>query len=307
MAERPPAEILLTGGAGQLGTELQRLAPSGWRIVAPPRRELDISRPDQIAAAVASRRWSLVINAAAYTAVDRAEDDVAAAWAANALAPAVLAAESARAGAPIIHVSTDFVFDGTKSSPYVEADPVAPLCVYGASKAGGEQAVRTANPRHVILRTAWVVSPHGANFIKTMFRLAAQVAPGERPALRVVDDQLGCPTSAADLARAAITLGERLIADPMAPAGLYHFVNSGEASWCELAREAFRLRSAHGLPAPSLEAITTAQYPTRARRPANSRLSAAKLEHDYGVVARPWRVAIKEVVDALVAAAEKAA
>ena len=184
---------------------------------------------------------------------------------------------------------------------------MAPLCVYGASKAGGEQAVRTANPRHVILRTAWVVSPHGANFIKTMFRLAAQVAPGERPALRVVDDQLGCPTSAADLARAAITLGERLIADPMAPAGLYHFVNSGEASWCELAREAFRLRSAHGLPAPSLEAITTAQYPTRARRPANSRLSAAKLEHDYGVVARPWRVAIKEVVDALVAAAEKAA
>jgi dTDP-4-dehydrorhamnose reductase len=305
MAERPPAEILLTGGAGQLGTELQRLAPSSWRIAAPPRRELDISRPDQIAAAMTSRRWSLVINAAAHTAVDRAEDDVAAAWAANAMGPAVLAAESARAGAPIIHVSTDYVFDGTKSSPYVEADPVAPLGVYGASKEGGEQAVRTANSRHVILRTAWVVSPHGANFIKTMFHLAGQ--SDERPALRVVDDQLGCPTSAADLARAVIAVGERLIADPTAPAGLYHFVNSGEASWCELAREAFRLRSAHGLPAPSLEAITTAQYPTRVRRPANSRLSTAKLERDYGVVARPWRVAIKEVVDALVAAAEKAA
>ena len=302
MSDRLAADILLTGGAGQLGTELQRLAPAGWRIAAPPRRELDIARPDQIAAAIESRRWSLVINAAAYTAVDRAEDDVGAAWAVNALGPAALAAESARGGAPILHISTDYVFDGTKSAPYVEDDPVAPIGVYGASKEGGEQAVRTGNPRHVILRTAWVVSPHGANFIKTMFRLG-----DERPALRVVDDQLGCPTSAADLARAIISVGERLIADPAAPTGLYHFVNAGWASWFELAREAFRLRSAHGIASPSLEAITTAQYPTRARRPANSRLSTAKLERAYGVIARPWQVALKEVVDALVAASERAA
>lgn len=302
MSERPSAQILLTGGAGQLGTELQRLAPSDWRIVAPPRRDLDLARPEQVAAQVGARTWSLVINAAAYTAVDRAEDDVAAAWTANALGPAVLAAESAKLGAPIVHVSTDYVFDGANPAPYVETDPVAPIGVYGASKEAGEQAVRTASPRHVILRTAWVVSPHGANFIKTMFRLAA-----ERPALRVVDDQHGCPTSAADLARAIIALGERLIADPAAPTGTYHFVNSGEATWFELAREAFSLRSAHGLAAPSLAAISTAEYPTRARRPANSRLSTAKLERDYGVVARPWQAAIKEVVDALVAETEKAA
>ena len=298
----PLADVLLTGGAGQFGTELQRLAPRHWRVVAPTRVELDLARPDQIAAQVGARAWSLVINGGAYTAVDRAEDDVAAAWAVNALGPAALAAESARAGVPIIHVSTDYVFDGAKPAPYVETDPIAPLGVYGASKEAGEQGVRTANPRHVTLRTAWVVSSHGANFIKTMFRLG-----DERQVLRVVHDQRGSPTSAADLARAVIIVGDRLIADPAAPAGVYHFVNRGDASWFELASEAFRLRSEHGFAAPRLEPITTADYPTRARRPANSRLATDKLERDYGVVPRPWQVAVKEVVDALVSESEKAA
>jgi dTDP-4-dehydrorhamnose reductase len=288
--------VLLAGGAGQVGTELRARAPGHWRIAAPASRELDIARADQVAAALAARPWSLIVNAAAYTQVDRAEDEVEAAWRANALGPAILAGGAARAGVPLIHLSTDYVFDGKKPAPYVEDDPVAPLGVYGASKEGGEQAVRTAHPRHVILRTAWVVSPHGANFIKTMFRLAA-----ERPALRVVDDQHGSPTSAGDLAEALVAVGERLIADPAAPAGTYHFANAGEATWRELAQAAFEVRAAHGLPAPAIEPIATADYPTRARRPANSRLSTAMLQRDYGITPRPWREAVRDVVEALVA------
>src|SRR5579862_8410563 len=155
-------DVLVTGGAGQVGTELRRQAPPHWRIWAPSRAELDLTDDGQVSDAIASRPWALIVNAAAYTAVDRAEGEVALAWATNALGPAKLAAAAARTGAPIVHLSTDYVFDGRKPAPYVEDDAVGPLGVYGASKEGGEQAVRTANPRHVILRTAWLVSPHGA-------------------------------------------------------------------------------------------------------------------------------------------------
>ena len=251
---------------------------------------MDITDPGQVTEVLGSRPFTAVINAAAYTAVDKAEDDVAQCWRVNALGPAVMADAAARAGLPIIQLSTDYVFDGRKASAYVEDDPVAPLGVYGASKEGGEQAVRTANPRHVILRTAWVVSPYGANFVKTMLRLGA-----ERPLLRVVGDQRGSPTCAADIAQALIVIADRLIADADAPLGTYHFVNDGEATWFELAQAVFELAGAPA-DAPRLEAITTADYPTRAHRPANSRLSTLKLRQDFGISPRAWRTALDDVV-----------
>jgi dTDP-4-dehydrorhamnose reductase len=288
------SEILLTGGGGQVGSELQRLAPSSWRLVAPGRGELDLGDPDCVTAAVASRRWAAVINAGAYTAVDRAESDQVAAWRINALGPAALAAATALAGIPLIHISTDYVFDGAKSDAYVEDDKVGPLGVYGASKEGGEQAVRTGNPRHIILRTAWVYSAHGANFVKTMLRLGA-----ERPALRVVDDQYGCPTSASDIARAVIAMTERRLSDSLAPTGTYHFVNDGEATWCGFARAIFAAAERRGYKAPQVEAIPTSEFPTAARRPANSRLCTAKLRHDFEIAPQAWSAALEETLDSL--------
>jgi dTDP-4-dehydrorhamnose reductase len=217
----------------------------------------------------------------------------AAGWRVNALAPAALAA-AAGAGTPLIHVSTDYVFDGQKPSPYVETDPIAPLGVYGASKAAGELAVRTGARRYVILRTAWVVSPHGSNFVKTMLRLGA-----ERPVLRVVADQRGCPTSAHDIAEALVTITNRHIEDADAPVGAYHFTGAGEATWCDLARYVFDCASAHGRAPPEVQAITTAEYPTPARRPANSRLATDKIGRDFAISPRPWRDAVKDVVDSL--------
>ena len=285
------SEILLTGGSGQVGTALRLLAWPGATVVAPGRAELDMADPAALAAMVASRPWALVINCAAYTAVDRAESDVVAAWTVNALAPAALAAACARAGVPILHVSTDYVFDGAKPAPYVETDPVGPLGVYGASKEGGEQTVRTANPRHVILRTAWVVSATGSNFVKTMLRLGA-----ERPLLRVVADQHGCPSSAADIATAIAAIAARQINDANCPCGTWHFTNAGETTWHGFAQEIFVQAAARGGPTPQVEAITTAQYPTPARRPANSRLSTAKIARDFGIAPQPWQAALGPIL-----------
>lgn len=285
--------VLITGGSGQVGTALKRLAPDDFELVAPPRAELDLADPAAIATMVASRPWAAVINAAAYTAVDKAEGDVVAAWQANALAPAAFASATKAAGIPLLHVSTDYVFDGTKAEPYVEGDPIGPVGVYGASKEAGEQAVRTANPHHLILRTAWVVSPDGANFIKTMLRLGA-----DRPELRVVADQHGCPTSAEDIARTLITL-LRSATGEASHWGTYHFVNNGEATWHELAEAVFARAATHGRPQPKVAAITTADYPTPARRPANSRLATDRIVRDFGIAPRPWREAIDAIVDQL--------
>jgi dTDP-4-dehydrorhamnose reductase len=289
-------EILVLGGAGQVGLDLQRLAPGmGFSAVAPARGELDLLDPGAIRAAVAARSWACVINCAAYTAVDRAESEQDAAFALNGGAPAVLAAATGAAGIPLVHVSTDYVFDGRKAAPYEVDDPVAPLGVYGASKEKGERGVRAGNPRHAIVRTAWVVSPNRANFVKTMLRLAA-----ERPALRVVDDQFGTPTVAADLAAALLAVAARLASDPSAPTGTFHFANAGETTWCGLARETLALSGARGGPSVPVEAIATGDYPTPARRPANSRLSTARITADYGIVPRNWRTALADVVAALV-------
>lgn len=296
MNGRDNPAILLTGGSGQVGTEFLKLAPAGFEVVAPGRDRMDMSDPGSIAEFVASRPWAAIVNSAAYTAVDRAETDAVTAWKVNALGPAALAQAARQADAPLIHLSTDYVFDGAKTSPYLESDPVRPVSVYGASKEGGEQAVRTGAPRHVILRTAWVVSPHGGNFIKTMLRLAR-----ERERLTVVDDQHGNPTSATDIAQALAVIVRRLVEDADAPLGTYHFVNSGEATWCGFAREIFVQAGAAGHKVPVVEAIPTSAYPTPARRPANSRLDTAKLTRDFGIEPRPWRAAVSDVVATLLA------
>lgn len=289
-------DILLTGGGGQVGIELQR---QDWgedvTVHAPGRDTLDLADPASVERMLAQRPWGAVISSGAYTAVDKAESDVVTAWRVNALAPAILAAATARAGIPIVQISTDYVFAGDKDGYYLEDDPVAPLGVYGASKEGGEQAVRTANPRHAIIRTAWVVGPHRANFLKTMLRLA-----GERDEVSVVSDQHGCPTFAGDLAAAVATVTRALIAHADAPAGTYHFVNAGEATWSGFASAIFAASAARGGSSARVKPITTAEYPTPARRPGNSRLATAKIEAAYGIRPRPWQDALNEAMAALV-------
>ena len=289
-------DILLTGGAGQVGTELRAATwPAEVRLHAPDRTALDLADPASVAGMAASRAWSAIISSGAYTAVDKAESDVATAWATNALAPAILSRAAAEAGIPIVHVSTDYVFPGSKAGPYHEDDPIGPLGVYGASKEGGEQAVRSANTRHAIVRTAWVVSAHRANFVKTMLRLAA-----DRDEVRVVADQLGCPTVAADLAVALRTIVLRMTEDPSAPAGTFHYVNAGETNWAAFAEAIFAASAARGGPTARVVPITTAEYPTPARRPANSRLATDKVRAAYGVDTPDWRASLERIVAALV-------
>ena len=289
-------EILILGGSGQIGMELQRCVwPEDVTIFAPRREEFDLRDETAVACAVSARNWAAVINAAAYTAVDKAQTDIVAAWRLNALMPAILAAETARMSIPLVQISTDYVFDGAADRPYVESDPVGPLGVYGASKEAGEQAVRSGNPRHVIVRTAWVVSSHGNNFVKTMLRLAA-----ERDRLRVVSDQRGCPTSAADLARVLATIALRLAQDFDAPRGTYHAVNAGETNWCEFAREIMAQAANRGARAVPIDAIRTVDYPTAAKRPANSRLATTKVTRDYGLSMNTWQSAISSILDELI-------
>lgn len=289
-------QILVTGGKGQLGTELARFAwPAGWEAVGIDIDELDLADTAAIAAKVAERPWAAVISGGAYTAVDRAESDVVAAWAVNALAPAALAAACHAGGVPIVQVSTDYVFDGARDGAWEVDDPVAPLGVYGASKLGGELAVRTACPRHAIVRTAWVVSAHGNNFIKTMLRVGVT-----RDSISVVDDQHGSPTAAADLAAALATIAMRLADDPAAPTGTYHFSNAGAVTWCGFAREIFAQAQARGGPSPTVVGIPTTDYPTPAARPANSLLSHAAILRDYGIVPRPWQAALADILDELI-------
>ncbi|SOB81056.1 dTDP-4-dehydrorhamnose reductase [Sphingomonas guangdongensis] len=290
--------VLVTGAAGQLGTELARADwPAGYEVVALDRAALDLTNPAAIATIVASRDWAAVINGAAYTAVDRAEGDQVAAWQVNALAPAAFAAACKEAGVPLVQVSTDYVFDGSKDAAWTVDDPVAPLGVYGASKLGGELAVRTSGARHAIVRTAWVVSAHGSNFVKTMLRVGA-----ERDVLRVVDDQRGSPTGAADLAAALRTIAVRLAENPDAPTGTFHFANAGATSWAGFASEIFRQSGLRGGPTARIEPIATADYPTPARRPANSLLATDGLAA-FGITPRPWSQALGDILDELIGAA----
>lgn len=291
-------EILVTGAGGQLGTELRRAAlPAGYAIHAVDVDTLDLTDTAAVAAKVAERPWAAVINGAAYTAVDKAESDQVTAWAVNALAPAAFAQGCAEASIPIVQVSTDYVFAGDKNAAWEPGDPVAPLGVYGASKLGGELAVRTSGARHAIVRTAWVVSAHGNNFVKTMLRVGAT-----RDELGVVDDQRGSPTSAADLAAALLTIAVRLIEDQDAPTGTFHFSNAGAVSWAGFAAEIFAQSGARGGAVAAVRPIATADYPTPARRPANSLLSHDAIRAAYGIEPRPWQAALGDILDELIGA-----
>lgn len=288
--------ILVTGAHGQLGRELARIAcPPGYAVVALDRAALDLTDPAAIADVVGGRDWAAVINGAAYTAVDKAESDVVAAWAINALAPAALAAACVAADIPLVQVSTDYVFAGDKDGAWDVTDPVAPLGVYGASKLGGELAVRTSGARHAIVRTAWVVSAHGHNFVKTMLRVAAT-----RDTLSVVDDQVGSPTGAADLAGALLTIAVRLAEDADAPTGIFHFSNAGAVSWAGFAREIFAQSAARGGASAEIVPIPSSDYPTPAKRPANSLLSTHAIRTAYGIEPRDWRVALSDILDELI-------
>lgn len=292
--------VLITGKTGQLGLELQRLAwPVGLEPVAVGRTELDLTDSDAIARLVRAGHegepWAAVINAAAYTAVDRAERDQVAAWRINALAPVAFAEACARTSVPLVQLSTDYVFAGGLGGGWEVDDRADPINVYGASKLGGELAVRTSGARHAIVRTSWVVSAHGSNFVKTMLRLAA-----ERGMVSVVDDQRGSPTSAADLAAAMKTIVLRLSADDAAPSGVVHFSNAGETSWAGFAAEIFRQSALRGGPAATVTPVGTEDYPAPAARPANSVLSHQAILAVYGVAPRPWTVALGEILDELV-------
>jgi dTDP-4-dehydrorhamnose reductase len=280
--------ILIVGASGQVGTELRRtLAPLG-EVVGVDRAEIDLADESALRALLRRERPGLVVNAAAYTAVDKAESDKEAAYAVNARAPAVLAQEAAALGAWLIHYSTDYVYAGDKAGAYVETDPTGPLSVYGASKLAGDEAIAAVGGQHIVLRTSWVYGAHGGNFAKTMIRLAR-----ERETLNVVADQFGAPTSSRQIAEITAQLAQQLPEDDDAAlSGVYHLQGGGEASWHEFAVAIVeQLREADGasVRCRDVRAITTAEYPTPARRPANSRLDCGKLKQAFGVNLAGWR------------------
>ncbi|MGD9806356.1 MAG: dTDP-4-dehydrorhamnose reductase [Hyphomicrobiaceae bacterium] len=290
-------KVLVIGTQGQLARSLITAKPTvGMSIACIGRPALDLADTEGTKSVVAEAKPDLVINAAAYTAVDRAETEVEAAFAVNAAGPEALAQVCQRLSIPIIHLSTDYVFDGTKKSPYVEEDPVAPLGVYGRSKLEGERRVATACPRHIILRTAWVHSPFGDNFVKTMLRLA-----GTRDEISVVDDQIGSPTFAPHLAAVILELARRIANERELLWGIYHAAGDGNATWCGLAREVFEVSSRLGGPVASIRPISTAEYPTLAQRPANSRLDCGRLRCSLGAGLPPWQQGVAECVAWLLA------
>ncbi len=287
--------ILVFGRTGQLATELARRPWSpGIEPIFLGRGDVDVGDPRAVKAVLADRAADLVINAAAYTAVDRAETDIEAAMAVNRDGPMAMAEACTGRGVPLFHVSTDYVFDGTKSTPYREDDRIAPLGVYGRSKAEGELAVRSALTHHIIMRTAWVYAAHGHNFVRTMLRLAA-----ERPELRVVADQWGSPTAAAEVAMALHLLAERYRRDGVLAWGTYHFTGQGETTWHGFAERILDLAAPKLGKRPVVHAIATKDYPTPARRPANARLDGTKITATFGITARPWPAALADVIAAL--------
>jgi dTDP-4-dehydrorhamnose reductase len=278
--------ILITGKNGQVGGEFALLYRSQGDVVLAGRDECDLASEPSIRDLVRRVKPDIIINPAAYTAVDQAERESELCFAINATGPRVLAEEAARLGALLVHYSTDYVFDGDKPEPYLESDPIHPVSVYGASKAAGEAAIAATGCRYLVLRTSWVYRAQGKNFLRTMLRLGA-----ERPELRVVDDQIGAPTSAAAIAAATAQLVEQ---HPDPPSGIYHMTAAGSTSWCGFAREIF---SSGVLPKPpQVHAIASSDYPTPAKRPANSILSNDKFAYAFGFRLPHWKLQLEEVL-----------
>lgn len=294
---------LLIGGNGQVGREIAlRAERNETPLTVTARDTLDITDGDAIERAFDAFQPDLVINASAYTAVDRAESEPETAFTVNRDGPAALARNCARHGVPLIHISTDYVYDGSKPSAYVETDPVAPLGVYGASKLAGEDAIRENLARHIIMRTAWVYGVHGHNFVKTMLRLGR-----ERDTLKVVDDQHGTPTHAAELADAILELAERIEAGSVEGNGwgTFHCAGQGETTWCGFAREIFAVAEQDLGRKVRVDAITTAEFPTPAERPGNSRLDCSLLRAVHGIELRPWQEGLRAMMDGLDRQSEK--
>ena len=289
----------MTGSAGQLARALAERGPAlGHEVVTVGRAALDLATADEEIAcrALAATGAAAICNAAAYTAVDRAESEPELALAVNATGAGVVARAATRLGLPLVHISTDYVFSGEQAAPYREDDATGPTGVYGASKLAGEAAVLASGAEAVILRTAWVFSPFGANFVRTMLRLAAT-----RDEVGVVADQHGCPTSALDLADAVLRVAANL-AGSQAPAlrGTFHATGTGEASWADLAEAVFAASAAAGGPSATVRRITTADYPTPARRPVNSRLDCGKLALCHGIRLPDWHGSVADVSTRLV-------
>jgi dTDP-4-dehydrorhamnose reductase len=287
--------VLLFGGSGQVGRALAELAEEAgsFHLVAPPRDTVDLTRPATIASALAARP-DIVINTGAYTAVDRAEDEPAMAFAVNRDAPGELARLCAVGGIPLIHLSTDYVFDGAKADPYVESDAPGPLNVYGKSKLEGEIAVRQRHERHIILRCSWIFGRHGGNFVRSIL---ARAVRGEN--LQVVDDQRGCPTPAAAIARAIFRIAEQAVAGRDFAWGTYHFAGRNPVTWFEFAAAILKCASPWLATVPSLTPIPSSAYPARARRPANSVLDCTLIAKRLGIVTEPWEGALGPAIAGL--------
>jgi dTDP-4-dehydrorhamnose reductase len=277
--------LAVFGAAGQLGCALSRRAAIASTDVSGYDHQSDIRDPKAVEAAIRESKPDVLINAAAYTAVDKAESEVKEAESINRDGAATVAQVAWQMRLPLIHISTDYVFDGTKSGPYVEDDPRTPMSVYGRTKADGESAVLEHHPKALVARTAWVYGLEGNNFVKTMLRLSET-----RDEIRVVDDQKGSPTFADDLADVLLLVSARIVSEPQSVrAGIYHVTGSGEATWCEFARTIFALAGRRRKKEVRVTAIGTKDYPTPARRPANSVLSCAKAERAFGVRLPHWR------------------
>jgi dTDP-4-dehydrorhamnose reductase len=294
MSDKRPLRILVTGRDGQVARALRNRAGEQLEVVAIGRPEFDLGAQSDPTALFKELGPDVIVNAAAYTAVDKAEADRDAALAVNGFGAGAAARAAARLGAPIIQLSTDYVFDGAATRAYREDDPTAPINFYGRSKLAGEEAVSAATSNHVILRTSWIYASEGQNFLRTMLRLA-----GDRDEIRVVADQHGTPTSARDLAAAIEQIARNLVAGPNEASlrGLFHLTNSGVTTWAGFATEIFAMSAALGGPHARVIPIATADYPTPARRPTRSQLDIAKIARNHGIRPREWRQALQTVME----------
>lgn len=291
--------IAVTGLTGQVVSSLIERAPNDVEMVALGRPRLELSARDVVLATLRSVRCDAIINAAAYTAVDKAESEPDIAMRVNGDGAGFVAEVAAELGAPLLHLSTDYVFDGALDRPYLEDDPTGPTGAYGRSKLAGEEKIAALHPNHAILRTAWVYSPFGANFVRTMLRLGES-----REEIGVVADQIGNPTNALDIADALIVIAKRLVADQDPKLrGVFHLTGAGEASWADMAEATFAAAESQGRRPVRVKRIATVDYPTAARRPANSRLDNTKLANRYGVSLPPWRESLQRCVIRLLKAA----